>query len=448
MFAAPMALTDPSTGALELSELSAKARELLWVLLALGACALFQFVRLSLLRSSPARLLPRIARAARRARIEELAGRADHLAQSAGFLALAAGVAFTLALLVHVAAGEPLGARALLVTAAIALPALLVCAEALPAALAVRLGDALLVRLLPAFHVLQLPIAGLVRLVEVLRRALLRVAGSEQDPRSARAIVAGLREVIEETAISGALDETEKEIIGNVMEARDVNVAAIMTPRTEIGALEVGDGLAGAARRVAESGHSRVPVYEGSLDRIVGVVTARDVLAVAAEDGLETERLRSILRPAWFVPETKPVSELLTEFKREKLKLAIVLDEYGGTAGIVTLGDVVQQLVGDIQDEFDETRVQPVRALPDGSAEVDASLNVKEVNERLEIALPEDEHYETLAGYVLSELGHFPRRGERFRAAGCEFTVLESSERRVHKLLVRPERSENALAAP
>jgi CBS domain containing-hemolysin-like protein len=442
-----MALSDPAGGAFDFGELAVRARELAWVVLPLCACALFQFVRLALQRSNPARVLPRLSEAARRERIEALLARADHLAQSAGILALAAGVAFTLALLAHVAGGSALDARALLVSAAIALPALLVGAEAVPAALALRYGDALIARTLPAFHVLQLPIAGIVRLFETLRRALLRVAGSSQDPRSARAIVEGLREVIEESAFSGALDETEKEIIGNVMEARDVNVAAIMTPRTEIRALEIGEGLAGAAQSVAGSGHSRVPVYEGSLDRIVGVVTARDVLAVAAEDGLETERLRSILRPAWFVPETKPVSELLSEFKREKLKLAVVLDEYGGTAGIVTLGDVVQQLVGDIQDEFDAAPAQPVRRLPDGSAEVDASLNVGEVNERLEVALPEDEHYETLAGYVLSELGHFPRRGERFRAAGCEFTVLESSDRRVLKMLVRPERSESALAA-
>jgi CBS domain containing-hemolysin-like protein len=442
-----MSLTDPSVEAFDFGALIAEARDLAWVLLALGGCVLFQFVRLSLQRSNPARILPRVPGAARRERIETLLSRADHLAGSAGILALASGLAFTLALVAHVAGGAALDARTLLTSAAIVLPALLVAGEAVPAALALRLGDALIARTLPAFHVLQLPIAGLVRLFEVLRLALLRVAGSSQDPRDARALVEGLREVIEENAFSGALDETEKEIIGNVMEARDVNVAAIMTPRTQIQALDIAQGLAGAVRRVAESGHGRVPVYEGNLDRIVGVVTARDALAVAAEDGLETERLRSILRPAWFVPETKPVSELLAEFKREKLKLAVVLDEYGGTAGIVTLGDVVQQLVGDIQDEFDEAPAQPVRLLPDGSAEVDAALNVKTVNERLELALPEDEHYETLAGYVLSELGHFPRRGERFRAAGCEFTVLEANDRRVFKLLVRPERSASALAA-
>ncbi len=423
--------------ALDLGQLAVAVRALAWVVLPLLACASFQLLRIALQRSNPARILPLLPHAARRERTEALLARADHLAQSAGILALVCALAFILALAWYLAQGAALELGTLLGCGAIALPALLITAEAVPAALALRIGDALLARTLPGFYWLQLPIAGLVRLFEALRRALLRIAGLSQDPLASRAIVEGLREVIEENAISGALDEAEKEIIGNVMEARDVNVAAIMTPRTEIQAVELGEGFAGAARRVAESGHSRVPVYESSLDRIVGVLTAREVLAIAAEEGLETEKLRSILRPAWFVPETKRVSELLSEFKREKVKLAVVLDEYGGTAGIVTLGDVMQQLVGDILDEFDETPAQPVRRLSDGSAEVDATLNVKEVNERLELAIPEDEHYETLAGYVLSELGHFPRRGERLRAAGCEFSVLECNDRRVFKVQVR-----------
>jgi len=214
-----MSLTDPSVQAFDFGALVAGARDLAWVLLALGGCVLFQLVRLSLQRSNPARILPRVAGAARRQRIEALLSRADHLAGSAGILALACGLSFTLALVAHVAGGAALDARTLLVSAAIALPALLVGAEAVPAALALRLGDALVARTLPAFHLLQLPIAGLVRLFEVLRLALLRVAGSSQDPRDARALVEGLREVIEENAFSGALDETEKEIIGNVMEA-------------------------------------------------------------------------------------------------------------------------------------------------------------------------------------------------------------------------------------
>ena len=138
------------------------------------------------------------------------------------------------------------------------------------------------------------------------------------------------------------------------------------------------------------------------------------------------------------MPETKPVSELLTEFRREKIKIAIVLDEYGGTAGLVTLGDIIQEIVGDIQDEFDEVAPVPFRRLPDGRVEVSASLHVSEVNEELGTQIPEDGGFETLAGFVLARLGHFPKRGEIFAEDSFEYTVLEASDRRVIKVCLRP----------
>jgi CBS domain containing-hemolysin-like protein len=131
------------------------------------------------------------------------------------------------------------------------------------------------------------------------------------------------------------------------------------------------------------------------------------------------------------------LSELLSEFRREKIKLAIVLDEYGGTAGLVTLGDIVREIVGNVPDEFAKDAPQPVRRLPNGTAEVDAALRVSEVNAELAIDIPEDEGYETLAGFVLSELGHFPKRGERCVVDGIEYTVIEASERRVRKVSIR-----------
>jgi CBS domain containing-hemolysin-like protein len=256
-----------------------------------------------------------------------------------------------------------------------------------------------------------------------------------------------LRDVIEDAELSGDLDETEREIIGNVMEFRDVNVSAVMTPRTEIQGVALVDGTLAAARQVALSGHSRIPIYDGSLDTIVGVVNARDLLHVAAEHGLDREAsLRSILRPAHFVPETKRLSELLAEFRREKIKLAIVLDEYGGTAGLVTLGDIIREIVGSVQDEFDEEAPQAVRRLQNGTAEVEASVRVSEVNQELSTEIPEGDDYETLAGFVLSELGHFPKRGEKFVANGVEYVVLDASERRVHRVSIRPAPSQRVSA--
>jgi putative hemolysin len=400
---------------------------------ALGALLFCAWMRLALGRANPVRVLEGVRGSDARSRLEALVARAERLAQSAAILALACGLAVVLCL-VWAFQDQP---QRLWWSAAIALPLLILFGQALPAALAVRLGDALLTRCLWSFSILQWPIGFLAWAFDRLQLALLRVAGRNSDPAGARAIVEDLREVVEEAEVTGQLDETEKEIIGNVIEAREVTVAAIMTPRTEVQAVEIGTGLLGAAKLSAEFGHSRVPVYEDTLDRIVGTLAARDLLSAILEDAARPVRLADLLRPALFVPETKRVADLLEEFKREKQKLAIVLDEYGGTAGMVTLGDVVAHLVGEMRDEDEESSAPRIRQLPDGTSEVDASLRVSEVNERLELNIPEDEHYETLAGFVLSELGHFPRQGDRWDWEGVEFQIVEATERRIVRLRLR-----------
>ena len=403
----------------------------------LASASVFALLRVALQHSNPGRVLARLASEKRRSELEPLLRQADSLATSARILEATCELAFAALLLHSIAGSGPITGAALIQCLLVAVPAILVCTEVLPSAIALRAGDSILIRSLAWFDLVQMPLHWIVSALEAGRRALMRVIGLRQDPASARQIVEGLREVIAEAEISGDLDETEREIIGNVMEFRDVSVSAVMTPRTEVQGVEIGEGALSAASKLAASGHSRIPIYDGSLDTIVGVVTARDLLQVAADHGLEDSSLRSILRPAHFVPETKRVSELLAEFRREKIKLAIVLDEYGGTAGLVTLGDIIREIVGSIQDEFDEETSQPVRRLQNGSAEVDAALRVSQVNEELSTEIPEDDGYETLAGFVLSELGHFPKRGEKFVAGGVEYAILDSSERRVHKVSVR-----------
>jgi putative hemolysin len=414
----------------------------LWTLPFLLLAALFAVLRSSLLHSHPQRVLSQSLSERQRARIEPLLARADSLATSAGILEVTCELAFATELLRWLAGAAPVDGRAILLTVLIAAPSILLASHALPTVIALGLGDRLLLWTLPAFHLIQIPLRWLVGALEASSRALMRVVGLRQDPASSRQIVEGLRDVIADSEISGDLDETEREIIGNVMEFRDVNISAAMTPRTAIHGVEIGEGILAAARRMAECGHSRIPVFDGSLDTIVGVVTARDVLQAAGERGMSDQPLRAILRPAYFVPETKRLSELLAEFRREKIKLAIVLDEYGGTAGLVSLGDIIQEIVGDIQDEFDEVVPQPLRRLSDGRVEIDASLRVSQVNEELAAEIPENGDFETLAGFVLARLGRFPKRGETFTAGAFEYTVLEASDRRVIKVSLRPVRQE------
>ena len=417
----------------------------LWTVPFLLTAAFFSVLRSALQHSHVQRVVSLIADAARRERIEPLLRKADSLAMSAGILEVLCELAFTTELLLWLSSPDPVDGRAILLTLAIAVPSILIASQALSSIVALGIGDRLLIWTLPAFHVVQIPLRWLVGAIEWAGRVLTRIIGLRQHPASSREIVEGLREVIADSEISGDLDETEREIIGNVMEFRDVNIAAVMTPRTEIRGVGIGEGLHAAAQTMAECGHSRIPVFDGSLDTIVGVITARDVLQAAGDRGMSSQPLRSFLRAAYFVPETKRLSELLSEFRREKIKLAIVLDEYGGTAGLVTLGDIIREIVGEIADEFDEAGPQPIRRLSDGRIEVDAGLRVSEVNGEVGSDIPEDGGFETLAGFVLSRLGHFPKRGESFSTDGFEYTVLDASDRRVIRVSLRP-RAQEVLA--
>ncbi len=406
-------------------------------LIALAVAASVAIVRRSLAQAAPERVLAAERSPERRAALEPLLAKADRLVTSATIAEQGASLLFAICVLRVFDASESRGPVVVLQTLALSVPVLWFTTDALARAIALRAGDTLLRYTLRPFHALQLPVEALTAAFEAVRRGVLRLFGQRDDPESTRRIVAGLREVIDDAEISGHLDETEKEIIGNVMEFRDVDVAAVMTPRTKLAAADVEGGVLAAARLLAETGHSRVPVYEGSLDSIIGVVSARDLVAAFASGRAEDAELRSLLHPAFFTPETKRVRELLSELRRARVEIAIVLDEYGGTAGLVTVGDIVGEIVGEIPDEYTEDTPAPIRHLAGGAAEVDATLHVSEVNEALELELPENRDYETLAGFVLAHLGRFPKRGETFQAGDAEFAIVEATDRRVLKVRVR-----------
>jgi CBS domain containing-hemolysin-like protein len=249
--------------------------------------------------------------------------------------------------------------------------------------------------------------------------------------------VAGLREVIEDSEISGRLDETEKEIIGNVMEFRDVDVAAVMTPRIKLVAADVDDGLLAAAQKLADSGHSRVPVYEGTLDTIIGTVSARDIVQVLATGKLH---------------ETPSAKHRALGLLRARDQAHPRADERAAARahGARDRARRVRRHRGPGHDRRhrrrdrgrDPRRVRRGRTArcappPGGAAEVDATLHVSEVNELLELDLPEESDFETLGGFVLAQLGRFPQRGESFQHAEAEYTVTDASDRRVLKVRVR-----------
>ncbi len=408
--------------------------------LALALTGLFAVLRSALLHSVPSRVLEPMEDE-RAQRMRSLLDRAERLATSASIFEISCQIFFVVLVLAAIGDGDR-GPSGLVLTLVVAVPPLVFASELMPAALRGERSDALLRLSLPSFSVLQAPFAAVIYGLEATRQATMRLFRIPERPSSARTIVEDLRNVVEEYEFEGELDEAEREMIENVIEFHDADVAQVMTPRTELKAVEVEASVDELIGTISRTGHTRIPVYEGNLDTIIGLAYAQEILQAMHENGLEGYDLRRLLRPVTFVPETKLVSELLREFRRDKQKTAVVLDEYGGTSGLVTLGDIVTEIVGEMREELGEDSPEPMRRLDNGITEVIATMRISDVNEELDLDLPEEEDYETLAGFVLARLGHFPKRGERFDESGFEYEVVEANDRRVLKVRIRPNQAQ------
>ncbi|MBN1917869.1 MAG: HlyC/CorC family transporter [Verrucomicrobia bacterium] len=246
-----------------------------------------------------------------------------------------------------------------------------------------------------------------------------------------------LLELIEATEENGKLEEDDRELITSIFEFRDTIVREVMVPRVDMVCIDQQATLEEAHRLVVDKGHSRVPVYRDNLDDIVGVLFTKDLLASLGQGAFSERRVGEVLHEPMFVPETKRVAELLREFQKARLHLAIVVDEYGGTSGLVTIEDLLEEIVGDIRDEYD---TEPPLYEPDGHGGyvVDAKISIGEIEDDLGITLPEEEEYDTLGGFLFARLGKVPEPGDVLRENGVELTVLEADGRRIYKVRVTP----------
>ena len=235
---------------------------------------------------------------------------------------------------------------------------------------------------------------------------------------------------LEQHRMDGVVDEEEQEMIESVLELDETSADEIMTPRTDISAVEVNSDLQTVLDTISSAGHTRVPVYEENIDKIIGLIYAKDLLTEIGKDPVDF-MLRDKMRDVYFVPETKPLRTLLHEFQNQKLHIAVVLDEYGGTAGIVTLEDIIEELVGEIADEYEETPAEPVKKIDKNSFEADARTYVDDLNDQFDLNLPEDEDYDTIGGFVFSHLGYIPKTGESFDYEDLKFTIVSAEARRI-----------------
>jgi len=288
----------------------------------------------------------------------------------------------------------------------------------------------------PALEACRVAMLPLTALFAFFRTVVYRLAGRPETDATPNPIEEELRTVVHEGEREGVFEEDAREMIEGVIEFRDADVAEVMTPRTDMVGLPSTATLKEVCQAVLKAGHSRIPVFGKNRDEILGILYVKDLIAQIGRDGSKPFDLLQIMHPPYYVPETKKVHALLNELGRERGHMAIVLDEYGGTAGLVTLEDVIEEIVGEIADEYDRDEAEPFRILSDRVAEVDARVHIDELNAEMHLDLPEDEDFETLGGFVFGELGRIPQEGERFAYKNLVFTILEVDQRRINRLRV------------
>jgi putative hemolysin len=251
--------------------------------------------------------------------------------------------------------------------------------------------------------------------------------------------------IVAEGEMTGALDHEQSEIIRNVLEFGDVTARDVMVPRTRTTSLEVSMPIADVLKQVADDAHSRYPVHRDAVDNIVGILHAKDLLSTFARGEAESTTLESILRPAAFVPESQSAASVLRDMRVGRHHLAIVIDEFGGFSGIVTLEDLLEQIVGDIRDEHDVEEA-PIVDLGDGRLIVDGSLALTDLSRYLGTDLPVDGDYNSLGGFLAAQHGRVPEVGATLSAFGLEFIVREADGRRVTKVEIHRETPPTSIA--
>jgi len=288
-----------------------------------------------------------------------------------------------------------------------------------------------------ALGVVVWPLAGPVRLWHRRVAHWRRVHADDEAKATAEDEIMSL---VEQDALvsdeDNALEADERRMIRGIFDLDQTLVHEIMTPRVDLDAVEDSSSLPEVKAEIIASGHSRIPVYHGTVDQIIGVVYAKDLLD---DDRLaDIEAIGDLYHRPVFIPETKNIGDLLTEFQQNRNHFAVVLDEYGGTAGIVTFEDILEEIVGEIRDEYDANETSPTtQELPDGALVVDARMTIDELNEALDAQIPEDDDYDTLGGYISTQAGRIPRAGENFETEHLALEIISADPRRVLKAKVK-----------
>ncbi len=309
----------------------------------------------------------------------------------------------------------------------------LVLGELVPKALALRYTETVALLVAAPFRAMGRASRWLVVFFAASTRLVLRFAGIRGIGLRTFVSEEEIKQLVTEGRQQGVLDQTEAEIIHSVFEFKDTPVRKVMVPRPKIFALAAATPPGEVGALIVESGFSRIPVYEVSIDNLLGLVYVKDVLRLL--ERREPVALRKILHPAHLVPETKKTGELLKELQRRRSHMAVVVDEHGSVSGLVTLEDLLEEIVGEIRDEYDWEE-RPVERHRDGSLVVEGTLSAADLRDGYGIPLPESGEFETVAGFMLERLGSVPRGGEVVANGDWRFTVVDVERHRISKVKI------------
>ena len=402
--------------------------------LVVAALTLFAALNLALRIPSRVRIAEQFEKAGREDAFEAFVAKRPQYLLATAVLRSIATLALLLIALFYVRE-ERTGATTvdLVVACGSALILVLVFGVAIPNAWAKYAGDALIVSTLPLLAAVRFICRPVIAFLDIFDPFVRRLAGVPvRDAKSyADELEQQILDAVSEGEKHGAVDEQEKEMIESVIELTDTHAEEIMTPRTDIVAVSKDVNLDTVLKTIRERGHSRIPVYAETIDTILGVLYAKDLLLRETDAPFDAS---TVMRPVLFIPERKMVRELLREFQSQKIHIAVVLDEYGGTAGLITIEDILEELVGEIRDEYDTVAPEEIKRIDDHTVEVDARMHVDEVNDELHLQLPEDEDYETIGGFVCSRMGKIPTVGEIIQHRNVAIEVIGAEPRRVTRL--------------
>jgi CBS domain containing-hemolysin-like protein len=414
----------------------------LWTCLFVGATSFFSACANALRVFSRLRLQEELKTASGREQpelVEKIVENADKLILTCAFYRLVFNFGALLLLVALMSEWHgKLDAAAYLLVFLLALLIFSVFSLAIPYAWAKYAGEKLISRtygVLLVFAMVATPVLYVAQLYDVFVRRLAGVPPTTPEEQHEEKQEEFLED-LEQQRMEGVVDKEEQEMIENVLELRESTAGEIMTPRTDLVAVDVEADLPTVLETIRKVGHSRIPVYEENIDNIVGLIYAKDLLAEIGRNSQDFH-VRDRMREVYFVPETKPLRALLHEFQDQKLHLAVVLDEYGGTAGLVTLEDILEELVGPIADEYEKAPQESTKKIDETTIEVDARMYVDDLNDEFAVDLPEDEDYDTVGGFVFSRLGYIPKTGEHFDYDNLKFTIASAEPRRVKRVRIQ-----------